>query len=174
METWRQSFSDLATLENAVVEVLAGRLVSLALRSAAEAEEQDLGTEDLARHVLHASISWLVEDPRRARVLFATAGDNPRARDTRDTVINELAQTLSAFGLAYHRPRHPEVEVKETHHHLAGLSSSLLVGGTIETILRWIDGKIAMSLDEFTWHIARFWVILGDAATELSREDGRG
>lgn len=168
-----ESFPDLEAVEDAVVEELAGALVSLGLRSATEAQEQDLDTEALARHVLHACISWLVEDPRRARVLFATASDNPRARDTRDTVINQLAQALTAFGLTYHQPRHPEVEVTAIHHHLAGLSSSLLVGGTIETVLRWIDGKVPMSLEEFTGYVARLWVFVGDAAVEIGLEEGR-
>lgn len=111
-------------------------------------------------------------------MLFATASDTPRARDTRDTVINQLAQTRTAFGLTYHQPRHPGVEVTATHHHLAGLSSSLLVGGTIETVLRWIDGKVPMSLEEFTGHVARLWCSSGtrpwESAWRRDRTERRG
>lgn len=165
-----ESFADLEAVEDAVVEDLTGALLNLGLRAAADAQQQGMDTDALARHVLGSCIRWLTEDPRRARVLFAKASDNPRARDQRNMVISQLARTLTDFGLAYHGPRQPQVTVTEEHNHLAGLSSSMLIGGTIESILRWIDGDIPMSLDEFIDYTARFWVVLGNAAVDMALE----
>jgi AcrR family transcriptional regulator len=168
-----ESFADLQALEDAVVADLTSELVSLGVRSAVEAEEAELDTEGLARHVLRACVGWLVEDPRRARVLFATASENPRARDLRDEVINQLAEMLNAFGTTYYQ-RTTEVPITEAHLHLAGLTSSVLIGGTIEAVLRWIDGKIPMSLEDLTDHLARFWVSLGDLAVDIALDDTSG
>ena len=164
-----ESFADLDALEDAVVEDLTSTLMTLGLGAAATAQQQGMDTGALARHVLAACLGWLIEDPRRAQVLFAKASDNARARDQRRGVIDQLAQTLSGFGVAYHQPRQPGVQTNETHHHLAHLSSAMLIGGTIESILRWLDGDISLSLEAFIDYIARFWVVLGDAAVDMAR-----
>lgn len=165
-----ESFADLEAVEDAVVEELTNELMTLGLEAAADARQRDMDTDALARHVLGRCIHWLADDPRRARVLFAKASDNPRARDQRNRVIRQMAQTLTQFGIAYHGPRQPEVTVTEEHEQLAGLSASMLIGGTIESILRWIDGEIPMSLEAFTDYTARFWVVLGNAAVEMAVE----
>lgn len=166
-----ESFADLEAVEDAVVEDLTNELLGLGLEAAAQAQQQEMDTDALARHVLGRCLHWLAEEPRRARVLFAKASDNPRARDQRNRVIRQLAQTLTQFGLAYHGPRQPQVTVTDEHEQLAGLSASMLIGGTIESILRWIEGEIPLSLDAFTDYTARFWVVLGNAAVEMALEE---
>lgn len=168
-----ESFQDLAEVEDAVVDDLTSQLLATGWKSLAEAKMHQFDTEALARYVLKACITWLVQDPRRAQVLFSKASDNPRAIAHRDLVINQLGQTLSAFGVEYHQPKQKAVEVTARHRTLARLSSALLIGGTVESILSWIEGKLDLSLDEFVDYIARFWVALGDSAVSMALEPAK-
>lgn len=165
-----ESFQDLDALENAVVNDLTAQLLEIGWTSVADAQQNHLDTEALARRVLRACISWLVKDPRRAKVLFSKTNDNPHAKAHRDQVINHLGQTLSAFGMEYHHPKNPPIEITAKHQALAKLGSALLIGGTVESVLNWVEGKIDLSLDEFTDYIARFWVALGNAAVGIALE----
>ncbi|MDF1820190.1 MAG: hypothetical protein P1U64_01365 [Alcanivoracaceae bacterium] len=166
-----ESFDSLDALEEAVVNDLTMALMQVGLASAAEAQQQSLGTDALARQVIGECLGWLADEPRRARVLFAKASDNPRARAQRNRVISQLASTLAEFGMAYHQPRQPAVAVTDQHGHLAGLGASMLIGGTIESVLRWLDGEIPMSLTAFSDYVARFWVVLGNAAVQMAVEE---
>ncbi len=163
-----ESFQSLDAVENAVVDDLTQALLGVGWHSVAEAQQLGMDTPALARHVLKACIAWLVEDACRAKVLFGKISDNPRAKLHRDQVIAQLAQTLSSFGVAYHHPRQPHVDLTPKHHALAKLGSALLVGGTIESILAWVNGGIDLSLDDFTDYVARFWVALGDSAVTIA------
>lgn len=165
-----ESFQSLAELEDAVVDDLASELLNIGWSSAAQAQQQKLSTEALAHYVLKTCISWLVSDPNRARVLFSKVGDNPRAQAHRDMVVGQLAQALSAFGMEYHHPRQPDIPLTQKHQALARLGSALLIGGSIESILSWVNGAIDLSLDEFTEYVAKFWVALGNSAVAIAVE----
>lgn len=162
-----ESFQSIDEIENAVVDDLTLALLTIGWQTVADAQQREMDTSALARHVLKACIAWLVEDTRRATVLFGKISDNPRAKLHRDQVIAQLAQALSSFAVAYHHPRQPHIDLTPKHHALAKLGSALLIGGTIESILVWVNGGIALSLEEFTDSIARFWVALGDSAVSI-------
>lgn len=166
-----ESFESLGMLEDAVVEDLTAALLQIGFSAAHDALQNKLSTEALARDVLGKCIAWLVSEPGRARVLFSQANDNPRAKAHRDAVIGQLAQALSTFGVAYHHPSRPQVEVTAKHHALAKLSAALLIGGTIESILNWTEGGIDLSLEEFTASVASFWVALGNSAVNMATEE---
>lgn len=163
-----ESFQCLDELENAVVDDLTLALLNIGWQTVAEAQKLNMDTTALARHVLRACIAWLVEDTSRATVLFGKISDNPRAKLHRDQVIGQLAQALSSFALVYHHPNQPHVVLTPKHHALATLGSALLIGGTIESILAWVNGRIDLSLDDFMDYIARFWVALGDSAVTIA------
>lgn len=166
-----ESFESLGMLEDAVVEDLTSALLQIGFSAADEATQKKLSTEALARDVLGKCISWLVSEPGRARVLFSQANDNPRAKAHRDAVISQLAQALSTFGVEYHHPSRPHVAVTQKHRALAKLSAALLIGGTIESILNWVEGGIDLSLEEFIAYVANFWVALGNSAVEMATGD---
>lgn len=163
-----ESFQSLENLEDAVVSKFTTELIAVGLKASADASARQLNTEDLARHVLAACVSWLTEDTRRARVLFSKAADNPQARSHRENVIEQLSQTLSTFGFDYHRPQESKFKVTETHRTVAKLSSALLIGGTIESILSWLDGRLDLEMDEFVDYIAQFWVALANTAIDIA------
>lgn len=155
-----ESFADLDAVADAVVDELAAKLLAIGLEAAHAAQTENLATDALARVVMKAVIGWLVGDPRRARVLFSEVSDNPRAQSHRKLVIRQLAHELSAFGHKFHEAPEPQP--------IAQAGAALLIGGSIEALLSWLDGDIEMSLDEFIDAIAGFWVAVGSAAVETA------
>lgn len=157
-----ESFSDLESLGAALVDDLAEQLIAIGQAAVLSGMQQGFDTLALARHALQHSIGWLVDDPRRARMLFSMAGDNPRALQHRQDVIRKFAQTLSAFSIEYHQATEP--------HAIAKVGSALLIGGTIEIVIGWLDGQLEVSLDELVEDVAGFWVAVGDSAIERTRK----
>lgn len=159
-----ESFADLDELAGAVVDDLVAQLLAVSTEVAGVGLGEGFGTEQLARSVLSSAVGWLVEDPRRATVLFATASDHPRAQAHRREAVDALAAGLSAFSVEYHRApeRLPIVEV----------GSALLVGGSIEAVLRWLDGSADLSFDELIDDLAAFWVAIGSTAVERTEQRG--
>lgn len=160
-----ESFADLDAVADAVVDELAANLLAIGLAAAHSAQQAGLETEVLAREVMRMVIGWLVADPRRARVLFSEVSDNPRAVAHRKMVIRHMADELSAFGHVFHGAQEPQP--------IAQAGAALLIGGSIEALLSWLDGDIAMPLDEFIDDIAGFWVAVGSAAVAMATL-GRG
>ncbi len=156
-----ESFDSLDALGAALVDDLAERLIRIGQEAVMQGVQQGLETADLARYVLDDCITWLTEEPARVRLLFSSAADNPRALAQRKAVIRKMAQTLSAFSVEYHQAGGPLP--------IAHVGSALLVGGTIEAIMAWLDGGIAISRDELVEDIACFWVAAGDGAIALTR-----
>ena len=107
-----ESFSDLESLGAALVDDLAEQLIAIGQAAVLSGMQQGFDTLALARHALQHSIGWLVDDPRRARMLFSMAGDNPRALQHRQDVIRKFAQTLSAFSIEYHQATEPHAIAK--------------------------------------------------------------
>lgn len=157
-----ESFSDLDELGAALVDSLAERLITTGQAAVQEGLQQGLDTMALAQHALRHAIGWLVEDPRRARMLFSMAGDNPRALEHRQDVIRKFAQTLSVFSIEYHQADEPHV--------IAKVGSALLIGGTIEIVVSWLDGQLEVSLDELVEDVASFWVAVGNSAIDLTKK----
>lgn len=155
-----ESFADLDAVADAVVDELAANLLAIGLAAAHAAQQAGLATDALAREVMRVVIGWLVADPRRARVLFSEVSDNPRAQAHRKMVIRHMAAELSAFGHAFHGAEKPQP--------IAQAGAALLIGGSIEAVLSWLDGDIDMPLDEFVDDVAGFWVAVGSAAVDMA------
>lgn len=156
-----ESFADLDELGAALIDDLAEQLIATGQAAVQSGMQQGFDTMTLARHALRHSIGWLVDDPRRARMLFSMSSDNPRALQHRQDVIRKFAQTLAVFSIEYHQPDEPHV--------IAKVGSALLIGGTIEIIVSWLDGQLEVSLDELVEDVANFWVAVGNSAIELTK-----
>jgi AcrR family transcriptional regulator len=151
-----ESFANLDALAASVVDGLAAELLAIGLAAAKYEQEAGRSTDALAREVMRVVIGWLVAEPGRARVLFAEAGDGAHAQAHRKAVIRRLAHELSNFGHVYHGSAEPQP--------IARAAAALLIGGTIEALLGWLDNDIDLPLDAFVDDIATFWVTVGTAA----------
>jgi len=158
-----ESFADVDALAAAVVGELASELVQRGLRSAAEAGVRGFDTETLARHTLSAVVGYLLDDKRRAHVLFREVANTPSAIAHRRVTIHGLSVALSQYGHKHHGARSSDP--------IADLASALLIGGSIESVLDWLDGKIDMTREQLIDDLAALWVMVGDGAA--ARAKGR-
>lgn len=157
-----ESFSDLEGVASAVVDELAAELWKIAFGVAQKALEDGIPTDALARKALGAAVEYLIDDPRRARVLFTEISDSPQAVEHRKATIRGIAQALSAYAHVHHN-------AAETYP-IAELGSAMLIGGSIEAILAWLNGNINMSREQFIDDLAALWVLLGDGAADRERK----
>lgn len=159
-----ESFDSLDAMAAALVDDLAEELIDIGQNAALSGWQAGLDTPTLARQVLDRCIGWMVDEPARTRLLFSSASENPQALEQRKIIIRKMARVLSTFSLQYHQAGEPLP--------IAHVGSALLVGGTIEAVMSWLDADVAVSREEFVEDIACFWVAVGDSAVSLAR--GRG
>lgn len=157
-----ESFPDLDALAGALVDDLASQVINIGMRSVTDAAAASLPTEAMARQVLGAVVGFLIDDPQRARVLFTEIAGSPQAIAHRQAAVQAFAQTLATYGHLHH-------EAKGATDPIAPLAASLLVGGTVDAILNWLDGKIPMSREQFIDDLAAMWVIAGDGAAARAK-----
>lgn len=159
-----ESFENLDDLGAALVDDLAEELINVGYGAALNGWRDGMDTQTLAHHVLDDCIGWMIDQPARTRLLFFSASENPRALEQRKLVIRKMAKVLSEFSVQYHK-------ATETLP-IAHVGSALLIGGTIEAVMAWLDGDLTLSREEFVEDIACFWVALGDSAVALSLRRG--
>lgn len=157
-----ESFQNLDALAGALVDDLAAQVIDIAMRAAGEAAAVGLPTDVMTRKVLGAVIGFLIDDPQRARVLFTEIAGSPHAIAHRQAAVQAFAQTLSVYGHLHH-------EANGATDPIAPLTASLLVGGSVDAVLNWLDGKIPMSREQFIDDLAAMWVIAGDGAAARAK-----
>lgn len=162
-----ESFPDLDALAGALVDDLATQLIERGTTSAAHAVAAGLPTDALARQVLGAVVGFLVDEPQRARVLFTEVASSPQAIAHRQAAMKAFAQTLSGYAHQHH-------DAQGATDPIAPLAASLLIGGTIDAVLNWLDGKIPMPRESFIDDLAALWVITGDGAAARAKARRQG
>lgn len=158
-----ESFATLEDVATAVTEELSAKVIYIAFTTAAESTQAGLTSLEVSQKVMKAVVEYLTDDPRRAQVLFGEVADNPVAKANRRRIITNLASAVSSYG-------HVHYDAGNQTDAIASLVSSMLVGGTIEAILHWLDGGINMTRDQFIDDIATLWNINGDAAAAIGRK----
>lgn len=156
-----ESFTDLDALVGAVVDELTNELSTRALTAAAESAVRGDDTPALARHVLATVVGYLLDDPRRARVLFRELDRSSAAEAHRRAAIRQLANVLTVYAHRHHGA--------EGRHPVAELASAMLVGGTIEILLEVLDGQLVRTREELVDDLAGLFIALGDGAVTLAK-----
>jgi AcrR family transcriptional regulator len=148
-----ESFADLDAISIAVLDRLAGDAIDATLA----AMDLDQPIEVFVRAGISALVHHLTDDPRRARVLFAETPTGETAARHRTEAIHQLVATASAQGRRVHN-------LGDTRDPLIDLVGSLLVGGTIQATLDWLDGRLHDDIERFIDDLARLWIVTGDAS----------
>lgn len=156
-----ESFADLDALVAEIVDELAAELTKRAVGAAAEAAVRSFDTAALARHTLGAVVDYLLEDRRRALVLFREVGRSPSAEARRRTTLRQLTQVISTYGHEHHKARGSQP--------IAEVASAMIMGGTIEVLLAVVDGDIVRTRDQLVEDLAALWVVLGDGAAAIGK-----
>ena len=117
----------------------------------------DGGRATFVRAGVGAFVGFLAEDERRARGLFGELPVSPAAARRRADAIQRLASIAIVQGRAVHHL--PGDEGPRT-----DLGGAMLIGGTRQAMLDFIDGRLHTDQTQFVDDLARYWISLGDAA----------
>jgi AcrR family transcriptional regulator len=151
------AFADLDALIAAVTERLADDAIAVTLAAVPSGGSPAQAT----RAALAVFVAHLTDDPRRARVLFgavpaADAAAGHRAEAIRRLIATVAAQGRSLYGIA---SSDPAIE----------LSAAMLIGGTSQALLDWLDGRVTCSRAELVDDLVDLWLAVGDAAVAARR-----
>jgi AcrR family transcriptional regulator len=158
-----ESFADLDELLIAVYD----RIVEDAYQTAAAAvAAADDDAASKARAGIGALMRFVVEDARRARILFVEAAGNERLMRRRLDVVYAAAAVVEAGGAKLYGSA-PMGE------HLGRITSHLLVGGATELLITWLDGKLDVTLDDLVDDATALFIATGESAQAIAAARSR-
>lgn len=156
-----ESFEDLDAVIGAVMRRLADDVIDVTLAaldpSAAQHEFVHSGITALVRHV--------TVDPRRARVLFGATPAGDAASVHRAAAIRKIVAAAAEQGRSYHAIADDPV---------IDMAAAMLVGGTSQAVLDWLDEPRAVPREAFIDELAALWEIIGDGAAKRARRRAAG
>jgi AcrR family transcriptional regulator len=148
-----ESFTDLDALVAAVLDRVASESIAVTLA----AMDRDGSVHELTRAAVGALVRHITDDPRRARVLFGETPTGEAIATHRSEAVHTIVAAAAATGRSIHHlgdAPDPGIE----------MASAVLVGGTCQAVLEWLDGRLHDDLDAFIDDLAAMWIIVGDAA----------
>jgi AcrR family transcriptional regulator len=159
-----ESFTHLDELVGAVFEREVGRATA-GILEAFDAAPDDARAK--ARAVIEACVEHLTADRRRTRILFSEAlGDDALARrrvDTMHAVGHLIATTARQF---YGR--------EDDQDPIAELAGAFLIGGLVETIIAWLDGRLKLERAQLIDDLTDLWVVSGEGALAIADRRATG
>ncbi len=157
----KRYFAESFASADALAAALTDRLAQEALAAALAAIDLERPDEEQTRRAVAAFVVALTEDPRRARVLFGAVPDGDRAAAHRAAALREVIVTVASVGRRLRSMgEDPLVE----------LTAALLVGGTSQAVLDWIDGRIPSTRDELVDDLVALWHVVADGAAARAGE----
>jgi AcrR family transcriptional regulator len=153
-----ESFADL----DALAAELYDEVLDAALRrtiAAIEATPDDLRARTAA--AFRAMISEIIDDPRRARVLFVEAYGSETLVARRFAAMRRLARVAL-------EQSHDLVDLPPDGDRLLRAVSVLLTGGVTEFVLAWLDGGMDVSRDELIQISVEVALAMGNAIPAIA------
>lgn len=150
-----ESFADRDALLLAVYDQQVAELGALLAERLAGVGDDEAA---FTRTGIETVVRFVAEDPRRARVLYTEALGNEALARRRVTTLHDVGAALTELGRERHGPPPPG----ET---IGLVAASMLVGGLTETIVAWLDGHLAVTLDQLIADVTALF----QATTEASR-----
>jgi AcrR family transcriptional regulator len=153
-----ESFSDLDALADAVVEHVARG----AIDAVSITRPDGANVPQFAHATIDALVRYLTDDPRRARVLFGELAISEAGANHRAAAIRGIAaQVVAVAREIHHAPKVTDPIIQTT--------AALLIGGTGQAILSWLDGEIPGSRNVLIDNLTTLWLITGDGVAAHAR-----
>jgi AcrR family transcriptional regulator len=153
-----ESFDDLDALVVAVYDRLVAELTTDVLAAIAEAGDDPAAQ---TRASMSAIVGFVDDDRRRARVLYVEALGNEALNRRRLETGHALVATVEQHGIDRHgRPR--------TGEQIGRIGAAMMVGGTSELLLAWLDGRIDVPRDQLVDDATALVLALGEAAAGVA------
>jgi AcrR family transcriptional regulator len=158
-----ESFGDLDALLVAVFDEVAAGAAGVVLAAVAGSPSE---AHARAQAAIGAFVGFVTDDPRRARVLFVEARDST-------PLVRRRAQSMRAFVDLVAREAGDFYGVRRGGEPLVDLTATLLVGGTAQLLVTWLDGDLGVDRETLVADLSALFVAVGEGAVALARERGR-
>jgi AcrR family transcriptional regulator len=158
-----ESFADLDALVVAVYDRVIGELTTAVLDAIDTASDQPAAQ---LRAIVAATVAFVDDDRRRARVLYVEALGNEALNRRRIDTGHEVVAFVQAFG----RSRRTVPPADE---HLGAVAASIVVGGFSELLVAWIEGRLALTREQVIDDATTLFLALAEAAAPVHRSGSR-
>lgn len=153
-------FADIDELGGAVVDHIADGLTEVVATTLSD--ERDGSVPQLAHATIASVVSYVTADPRRARLLFGELSSTDSVARHRSTAIRRISAQVVRMAREIH-------QADDVQHTIIATSAALLIGGTGQAILAWIDGTLPSTVDELVDDLTALWLITGDGTADYVR-----
>ncbi|WP_354699262.1 hypothetical protein DSM112329_04973 [Paraconexibacter sp. AEG42_29] len=160
-----ESFADLDALVVAVFDAVSLDVTRTVLSAAAAAPRDD--PQGAARLAIGTLVRAVTDDPRLARVLFVEALGNEVLARRRLDGMRDLWRILATFARGYYGREDDEDPI-------ADVAAALLVGGSTELLIAWLDGRLGIDREQLIEDLAELFVITGEGAIAIGRRRATG
>jgi AcrR family transcriptional regulator len=151
-----EGFTDLDALIAELTRGLADEAIAVTMAAMAPGGPPP----EVTRRAIAALVAHLTDDPRRARVLFGAVPAGDAAAGHQALALRQIITSTAAIGGDLHGlPAAPFVDT----------AAAMLVGGTSQAILDWLDGRITSAQAGLVDDLVRLWLAVGDAAEQVRR-----
>jgi AcrR family transcriptional regulator len=157
-----ESFPDLDALVVAVYDRVIGEMTTVVLDAIDTAPE--VPAEQL-RAIVSATVAFVDDDRRRARILYVEALGNEALNRRRIDTGHEIVAFVQAFGRA-RRAVPPDDD------HLGAVAASILVGGFSEVLVAWIEGRLDLTRTQVIDDATTLFLALAEAAAPVRPAGG--
>lgn len=153
-----ESFDDLDALVVAVYDRVVEELAAVVLAALGSAAPDPAAQ---LRATLEATVGFVDDDRRRARVLYVEALGNEALNRRRIDTGHAVATFVQDFARDRDGPP-PEGE------HIGALAASILVGGLSELIVAWLEGRVESTREQLIDDATVLFLALGEAAARIA------
>lgn len=143
-----ESFSGLDELLVAVFDGIAEQALAAAL---AAIEENPGDPEATARAAIAGFVELLTGDPRMGRVAVVEAMGSEALMRRRLDTLQQAAEIVAAYGRSLDPDRTVDDETVQ-------LTAQMLVGGLVEALIAWFEGRLQVSRERLVEHCAAMFV----------------
>ena len=159
-----ESFDDLDALVVAVYDRLVGELGAEVMAAVQEAGDD---TRAQTRAAVDRIVRFVDEDRRRARVLDVEALGNEALNRRRVETGHTLVAAVEQYSVERHGPPRPGEQIGR-------IGAAILVGGTSELVVAWLDGRIDVDRDQLVDDATALFLAIGEAAAAVASQRSRG
>jgi AcrR family transcriptional regulator len=159
-----ESFADLDELLVAVYDDVTAQLAERVLQALGAAGPDP---HRRVRVSIDTIFRFVTEDPRRARILYTEALGNEPLAERRIETVRAVTQFVQAYGADDRLSAPAASERGAAADPIGAMGASWLVGGLGEILVAWLDGRIAVTLDELIDGATALVVGTGEAVSAM-------
>jgi AcrR family transcriptional regulator len=153
-----ESFESSDALATAVFEAVVEGAAKAVADALAEAEPDPVSR---SRATVEAFVTFAVDDPRRARVLFVEGAGSELLREQRAAALRTFAELAAAQGRELYGTVAGSDELVET-------ASFLIAGGMAELLLAFVRGELASDREQLIDDTVALLGAIGEAAARIA------